>query len=98
MCSLGCFVGKRTRPDLQVAVAFLGTRTLKTDVDGWEKLKRLLAYVKGTLNGPLILRSDDANIIKWWTNVSYGVHKDMKSHTCRVMTLGSGAVYATSCK
>ena len=37
------YVGKRTRPDLQVAVAFLGTRTLRADVDDWKKLKRLLA-------------------------------------------------------
>ena len=29
---------------------FLGTRTLKADADDWKKLKRLLAYVKGTLN------------------------------------------------
>ena len=27
------YVGKRTRPDIQVAVAFLGTRTLRADVD-----------------------------------------------------------------
>ena len=59
---------------------------------------RGLAYVKGALNSPLILRFDDTNIIKWWTRVSYGIHKDMKSHTGGVTTLGSGTVYATSHK
>ena len=92
------YVGKRTWPDLQVAVDFLGTRTLRADADDWKKLKRLLAYIKGTLNDKLILRSDDTNIVKWWTDASYGVHEDMKSHTGGVMTLGSGAIYATSCK
>ena len=44
-------------------------------------------YIKGTLNYPLILRSDNTNIVKWWTDASYGVHEDMKSHTGGVMTL-----------
>ena len=92
------YVGKRTRSDLQVAVAFLSTRTLKADVDEWEKFKRLLAYIKGTLNDPLILRSDNTNIVKGWTDASYGVHEDMKSHTGGVMILGLGTVYATSRK
>ena len=89
------YVGKRTRPDLQVAVTFLGTRTLKADVDDWKKLKKLLAYIIGTLNDRLILHSDNTDIIKWWTDASYGVHEDMKSHTSGVMTLVTGAVYAT---
>ena len=60
--------------------------------------KRLLAYIKGTLNAPLILRSDNTNIVKGWTDASYGVHEDMKSHTGGVMILGLGTVYATSRK
>ena len=33
------YIRKRTRPDLQVVVAFLGTRTLKADVDDWKSSK-----------------------------------------------------------
>ena len=35
-------------------------------------------------------------IVKWWVDASFAVHPDMKSHTGGVMTLGKGAVYATS--
>ena len=92
------YVGKRTRPDHLVAVAFLGTRTLKADVNDWKKLNMLLVYIKGTLNDPLILRSDNTNIIKWWTDASYGIHENVKSHIDGFMTLGSGNIYVTSCK
>ena len=32
----------------------------------------------------------------WWVDASFATHHDMKSHTGGLMTLGKGAVYATS--
>ena len=45
---------------------------------------------------PLTLESKNMNIIKWWVDASHAVHPDMRSHTGAMMTLGKGAVYATS--
>jgi hypothetical protein len=52
-----------------------------------EKLERLLMYVRGTLDEFLTLGVDNLTIMKTWVDVSYGVHKDFKSHT------GGGRVF-----
>ena len=38
------------------------------------------------------LYMDTLNTIKWWVDVSYGVHWGSKGHTGIMMTLGKGAV------
>ena len=47
---------------------------------------------------PLILSIDKNGIIEWWIDTSFVVHEDMKSRSGIYMSLGSGAVYATSVK
>ena len=42
----------------QTGVAFLVTRVRKPDEDDWGKLKRMLEYLKGHLQMPLILSAD----------------------------------------
>jgi hypothetical protein len=90
------FLCKRARPDIQTAVAFLCTRVKQPDTDDYKKLARVMKYLRATIDLPLTLEADGSNIIKWWVDASYGVHHDMKSHTGGVMSLGKGAVYATS--
>ena len=41
------WVGKKTRPDILVALSFFGKRTERVDEDGGKKLKRLITYLKG---------------------------------------------------
>ena len=89
----GC---KWFRPDTQVAVAFLTTRVRKPDEDDWNKLIRLMKYIKNTVEMKLTLSSNNTNIVKWCVDGSYAVHKDIKRHTCGIMTLGEGCVYGTS--
>ena len=36
----------------------------------------------------LIVQADDLSIIKWFSNASFVVHKDMKSHTGHDVTMG----------
>jgi hypothetical protein len=91
------FLCKRARPDVQTAVAFLLCTKVKTpDTDDYKKLARVMKYLRGTIDLPVTLEADGSNIIKWWVDASYGVHPDMRSHTGGVLTLGKGAVYATS--
>ena len=60
------FVSKRARPDIQVAIAFLTTRTMKSDVDDWKKLARLIAYLKSTIDLKLYLLGEEGcPVIKW---------------------------------
>ena len=53
------FLAKRGRPDLETALAFLRTRVLKSTTQDWEKLKRVLEFVRGTINDEMTLGADD---------------------------------------
>ena len=57
-----------------------------------------MKYLRSTVTMPLTLEADGSNVIKWWGDASYAVHPDMRSHTGGVLSLGKGAVYATSCR
>ena len=92
------FIAKRARPDIQTAVAFLCTRVKSPDEDDERKLIRVLGYLKETLHIPLVLGTDGSNNVYWYVDASFAVHKDMKSHTGGVMTLGQGAVISMSTK
>ena len=58
----------------------------------------MIDYLRGTQDLVITLSADNANIIKWYADVAYAVHKDMKSHTGGAMTLGKGYGIATSTK
>ena len=92
------FVGKRARPDILTAIAFLCTRVKEPQEDDWNKLCRMMAYLKGTPDESLILRADDTNKICWYVDASFAVHADMRSHTGACMTMGKGAAQTISTK
>jgi len=90
------FLCKRARPDIQTSVAYLSTRVKAPDVDDQKKLSRVMRYLRATRDLPLTLEAGAAGQPEWWIDASFGTHHDMKSHTGGLMTLGKGAVYATS--
>ncbi len=92
------FLCLRARPDIQLAVNFLTTRVKNPDEDDWKKLKRVISYLSGTRDLYLTIRMDDSKTIKWYADASYAVHKDYRSHTGGIMTLGEGAVISRSNK
>jgi hypothetical protein len=59
-------------------------------VDDENKLTRVIRYLQSSKGLVLRLRADNLNIVKWWIDASYAVHKDMKSHTGGVMYMGLG--------
>jgi hypothetical protein len=89
-------LSKRARPDIQTAVAFLTTPVRASDEDDWKKLKRVIQYLRGSVELPLTLEADDMRMVQWWVDGSFAVHPDMKSHTGAVMSIGKGAQYAAS--
>jgi len=92
------YVCKRGRPDIQLATMFLCTCVLRSTVDDWEKLKRVLQYVGATIDDELTIGADSMSVLQTWVDASYGVHDDMCSHTGGLMSFGRGAVSSQSSK
>jgi len=44
------------------------------------------------------LEADNSQESKWYVDVAFTVHPDMKSHTASVFTLGKGAIISDSTK
>ncbi len=91
------FISRRCRLDIQTAIAFLCTRVDKPDEDDWAKLRRVLQYLRGTIDLVLTLGADDITKMKSWADVSYGIHEDCRSHTGGCMSWGWG-VLLTKCQ
>jgi hypothetical protein len=82
------FLSARARRDIQPATAFLTTRVRCRDEDDWGEVKRLLGYLKGTLNMPLILSADCLTLSRWWVGAAYAVHDDCRGHAGAGMSFG----------
>jgi hypothetical protein len=92
------FASTRAIKDIQTTISFLTTRVSNPDEDDWEKLRRLMRYIKGTINLPLTLRAESLNVIKWWVNASLATHNDCQGHTGGTMSLGKGSITGVSKK
>ena len=92
------YVGNRGRPDIQTAIAFLCTRVSKATEGDWAKLRRVLEYLKCTIDLPRIIGADNFDTLLTWVDVSYGVHEDAKSHTGGLMSFGTGIINPKSTK
>jgi len=90
------YLGKRVRPDLLVAIAFLVRRVQAPDADDWDKMVRLIQYIRGSKGYGIKLSGETSLSVTAFIDASYAVHWDMKSHTGSVITLGRGPVYAKS--
>ena len=92
------YVAKRSRLDIQLAVGFLCTRVSCGTEEDWEKLRRILQYLKGTLDEYLTLGSMDLTTMGCWIDAAFAVHDDMKSHTGIAVSFGRGSVMSNSGK
>ena len=92
------FVGKRTRVDILTSLSYLTTRLGIATYADWQKLRRLMQYVKDTIHLPHIIGADSLTSFQSFVDVSYAVHNDMRSHTGTAITFGRGTVYAKSSK
>jgi hypothetical protein len=90
------FVSQRSRPDIQTAVAFLSTRVKAPDRDDYKNLRRVMQYLRGSLDLTRTMEADGTGIARWWIDASFAVHPSMRGHTGGVLTLGKGAAYMTS--
>jgi hypothetical protein len=90
------FAAKRARPDLQAAVAYLCTRVKSPNQSDYWKLTRVIKYLRLTIFIPLVLGWDETGQMMWSVDALFAVHKDMRSHTGAVLSLGQGALISMS--
>ena len=72
---------KRARPDLEKAVSYLCTIVSKSDLDDWKKLRRVIAFIKVTINDEKIFGTSNLSSIFMWLDASYVVNSDMQRKT-----------------
>lgn len=85
----GIFIGKQSRPDIMPTVSVLSSRVRCPSHDDYKKLRRLLNYIKRTLEEHLVIKIDEGfNMARWFVDASYAVHPDFKSHTGGCLFLG----------
>ena len=92
------FLCKRGRPDIGIAICFLASRVTKPNENDWNKLVRVLGFLKATIDELLTLEADDSQNLYWFIDAAFAVHSDMRSHTGAMLTLGKGAVLSDSTK
>ena len=51
----------------------------------------LFKYVRGTIDLPLILSTDNIVMLKWYIDISHAVHHNMRVHTGGGLTMGQGS-------
>ena len=88
----------RSRPDLETAVGFLTTRVSKSDVDDWEKLRKILKFVYFTLKEKRCFGETSLDKIFTWVDSSYALHHDLKSQTRGVISMAFGVTHCRSSK
>ena len=92
------YICKRCRLDIMLPIGFLCTRVKSPTEDDWWKLKRVLCYLRGTIDEKLIIGADDILNMQAYVDASYAVHSDMKSHTGAGVTWGTGFLLSKSTK
>ena len=92
------YVAKRCRVDLETTLGFLRTRVSKSTEEDWEKLRRALEFLCGTIDDVLTLGADGLAMLLSFVDVSFGTHHDMKSHTGGASTFGRGVIMTKSTK
>jgi Reverse transcriptase (RNA-dependent DNA polymerase) len=92
------YVGTRSRTDILLALSFLCGRVSSPTEQDEKKLKRLLSYLRGTIDLTLRIGADSLNQFATWVDASFAVHPDMRSHTGGVISFGRGGLLCKSKK
>jgi hypothetical protein len=95
------YLGKRSKPEILVAAAYLATRVTKANQDDVIKLQRAIKYVRRTKDTGIVLRPADLGIcVLCSTDAAYGLYtSDGKSVTGSTISVGRfGPVHAKSTK
>ena len=92
------FTSKWTRPDLQIYVAFLCTQVKSPTEQDHIKLGKVIDYLKGAVQIPLVIGTDNSRIQMWNIHASSVIYPNCKSYTGAYLTLEHGSLLLLSSK
>ncbi len=91
------YLARLTRPDLLLPVTFLASRTHCATQQDFQKLKRVLRYLKQTRNKVMTIACKGIEL-SCSCDASYGIHSDGRSHTGYYLLMGKSFLFAKSVK
>jgi len=68
------------------------------DVDDWCKLRRLMSFIKQTIDDERIMGADNLTEMLAFIDATHSVHPNMRGHTGGCITFGTGVVDTKSSK
>ncbi|KAL1334219.1 hypothetical protein AAHE18_11G161500 [Arachis hypogaea] len=92
---IGCLIYALTctRPDIVYVVGCLSRYTDNSSKDHWHAVRRILKYLKGTINY-ILLYSGEPSILEGYTDASWiNYTEDHASTSGWIFTLGGGAIF-----
>ena len=92
------FITKRGRPDLEPTVQFMCTRVTKSTEQDWIKMRRLMLFLKNTINERRYIAIKDKGAMFTWVDAAYAVYGNMRSQTGGMWSFGLGAIQTKSSK
>ena len=92
------YITKRTRPDIELDVAFFTKSVVKRNVGDWKKLRRFISYLNQTVEDVRIIGGFNLTDLLTWFDESYDVHPNVSSQTGGVMSMGRGMLHCRSSK
>ena len=90
------YISKRARPDIEVAISYLCRRVSCSNQADWEKLRRVIGYISGTINETRTIGAKNIQDLYTWVDAAYAVHDDFRSQTGGCMSFGHGLIHHKS--
>src|SRR3990167_4783776 len=79
------------RPDLAIVISKLAFTNRPGKIH-WQQLMHCLRYLKGTMNGGIVLKETNVGNIEMFTDADWGGSKDRRSTTGYLLTLGNNII------
>lgn len=90
------YLMKRARPDIETSVSFLIRIVSKCNNEDWVKVRRVLGFLKGTIDDVRKIGARTLTDLFTWVDASYAVHDNMCSHMGGLMSMEIGLIHAKS--
>ena len=92
------WVAKNGRPDIEPEMSFLCIRLTKSTVQYKATFKRVIQFLKQTINDKRVVGSYNLSQLYTWSDSAYSLYPYLKIHTGRVILFGYGLVHCRSSK